>query len=41
MRVNVRGPLTEATLRLPAEPMELELNPLQSVLAEVKTEEWE
>ena len=41
VRVNVRGPLTEATLRLPAEPMQLELNPLQSVLAEVKTEDWE
>ena len=41
VRVNVRGPLTEATLRLPAEPTQLELNPLQSVLAEVKTEGWE
>ena len=41
VRVNVRGPLTEATLSLPAEPTELELNPLQSVLAEVKTEDWE
>ncbi len=37
-RVNVHGPLTEATLQLPAE---LELNPLESVLAEVKTEGWE
>jgi len=41
VRVNVRGPVTEATLQLPAEPKELELNPLQSVLAEVKTEGWE
>ena len=41
VRVNVRGPLTEATLRVPAEPTQLELNPLQSVLAEVKTEGWE
>ena len=41
VRVNVRGPLTEATLPLPAEPKELELNPLESVLAEVKTEGWE
>jgi hypothetical protein len=40
VRVNVRGPLTEAELRLPAEPTELELNPLESVLAEVKTEDW-
>ncbi len=39
--MNVRGPLTEATLALPAEPKELELNPLESVLAEVKTEGWE
>jgi aminopeptidase N len=41
VRVNVRGPRTEVELRLPAEPTEVELNPLQSVLAEVKTEEWE
>ena len=41
VRVNVRGPLTEATLQLPAEPTELELNPLESVLAEVKEESWE
>ncbi|HXL08324.1 MAG TPA: M1 family aminopeptidase [Gemmatimonadales bacterium] len=40
-RVNVHGPLTEATLQLPAEPTEVELNPLESVLAEVKTEGWE
>jgi hypothetical protein len=41
VRMNVRGPLTEATLQLPAEPTQLELNPLESVLAEVKTEGWE
>jgi len=41
VRVNVRGPVTEATLPLPAEPTQLELNPLESVLAEVKTEGWE
>jgi aminopeptidase N len=41
VRMNVRGPLTEATLQLPAEPTQVELNPLESVLAEVKTEGWE
>ena len=41
VRINVRGPRTEAELRLPGEPTKVELNPLQSVLAEVKTEEWE
>jgi len=41
VRVNVHGPLTEATLQLPAEPTEVELNPLESVLAEVRTEGWE
>lgn len=40
VRLNVRGPLTETTLQLPMEPTQLELNPLQSVLAEVKTEPW-
>jgi hypothetical protein len=40
VRVNVRGTSTEATLRLPAAPSSLELNPLGSVLAEVKTEAW-
>lgn len=40
IRVNVRGPLTERDLRLPAEPTRLELNTLSSVLAEVKTEGW-
>jgi hypothetical protein len=40
VRVNVRGPVTEAALQLPGEPKHLELNPLASVLAEVKTEGW-
>lgn len=40
IRVNVRGPMTEATLRVPAYPAALELNPFESVLAEVKTELW-
>jgi hypothetical protein len=40
VRLNVTGPLTEASLDLPAEPQRLELNPLQSVLAEVKQEDW-
>jgi peptidase M1-like protein len=40
VRVNVRGPSVEATLLVPAEPKRLELNPLESVLAEVKTEAW-
>jgi hypothetical protein len=40
IRVTVRGPLTETELHLPAEPIKLELNPLESVLAEVKTESW-
>jgi hypothetical protein len=40
IRVNVRGPNTEATLRVPAFPAALELNPFESVLAEVKTEPW-
>lgn len=40
VRVNVRGPVTEGTLRVPAAPVQLELNPLMSVLADVKTEPW-
>ena len=40
IRVTVRGPLTETELHLPAEPIKLELNPLESVLGEVKTEGW-
>jgi peptidase M1-like protein len=40
VRVNVRGPSVEASLAVPSEPMRLELNPLESVLAEVRTESW-
>jgi Peptidase family M1 domain len=40
IRVTVRGPVTETELRVPAEPKQLELNPLSSVLAEVKQEGW-
>lgn len=40
VRVNVRGPLTEAQLTVPEEPKRLELNPLESVLAQVRTESW-
>ncbi len=40
VRIKVTGPVTEATLDLPAEPKRLELNPLESVLAEVKEEGW-
>jgi aminopeptidase N len=41
VRVLVRGPTTETTLRLPARPKSIELNPLESVLADVKTEGWD
>jgi len=40
VRVTVRGKEAEGTVRLAAEPTRLELNPLESVLAEVKTEGW-
>ncbi|HKC46342.1 MAG TPA: M1 family aminopeptidase, partial [Gemmatimonadales bacterium] len=40
VRVNVKGTATEGTLHLPAEPIAVELNPFESVLAEVKTEGW-
>jgi len=40
VRMKVAGPLTERTVELPAEPKRLELNPLESVLAEVKEEDW-
>ena len=40
VRVTVRGPVTDAELHVPAEPAQLELNPIESVLAEVKTEGW-
>jgi hypothetical protein len=40
IRVTVRGPVTEGTFSLPGDPKEVELNPLESVLAQVKTESW-
>jgi hypothetical protein len=40
-RVLVVGPSTEAVFRLPAKPSTVELNPFESVLAEVKTEGWD
>ena len=40
VRIKVTGPVTEATMDLPAEPKRLELNPLESVLAEMKEEDW-
>jgi len=40
VRVNVHGPFVEATFQVPAEPKQLVLNPLESVLADVKTESW-
>jgi hypothetical protein len=40
VRVAVTGPVTERTFPLPAEPTRVELNPLESVLAEVNTEDW-
>jgi len=40
VRVTSRGPLTEGQLALPRAPARLELNPLQSVLANVKQEDW-
>jgi hypothetical protein len=40
IRVRVRGPVTERQLRLPTAPQQLELNPLESVLAVVRAEGW-
>ena len=40
VRVVARGPLTDLSLTLPEKPTRVELNPLESVLAEVKTEAW-
>ncbi len=40
VRMRVAGPVSEATLDLPAEPTQVELNPLESVLAGVKEEDW-
>jgi len=41
IRILVRGATTEAVVRLPAPPKLVTLNPLESVLAEVKTEAWD
>ena len=41
VRMLVRGPSTEAVVHLPAAPKTMELNPLESVLVEVKTEGWD
>ena len=40
IRVVVRGLVAEAELQVPAEPTKLELNPVASVLADVKMESW-
>ena len=40
IRVLVRDEKTEALVRLPAAPRNVTLNPLESVLADVKTEGW-
>lgn len=40
VRVTSRGPFTEGQVALPRDPVRLELNPLQSVLASVKQEDW-
>jgi hypothetical protein len=40
IRMVVRGAKSEAVIHLPAQPTSMQLNPLESVLAEVKTEDW-
>ncbi len=40
VRVVARGPRTDASFTLPEKPTRLELNPLESVLAEVRMEAW-
>ena len=40
VRVTVRGPVTDAQIQVPTEPAKLVLNPLESVLADVKEEGW-
>jgi len=40
IRVQVRGPVTETQFTLPGEPRRLQLNPLESVLAETREERW-
>ena len=41
IRVRVKGAVTETTLNVPAEPKQVTLNPLESVLADVKWESWQ
>jgi hypothetical protein len=40
VRVQVKGPITETQFALPIQPRQLELNPLESVLAETRQERW-
>jgi hypothetical protein len=40
VRVRVKGPVTETSFNVPATPTDVTLNPLESVLAEVKGEAW-
>jgi aminopeptidase N len=40
IRVNVRGTRVEGELPISGKPIRVELNPLQSVLAETKQEGW-
>jgi len=40
VRMLVRGATSDATIHLAALPKTIQLNPLESVLAEVKTEDW-
>ncbi len=40
VRMMVKGATTETVVRLPAAPKDVKLNPLESVLAEVRTELW-
>lgn len=41
VRLVVRGRVTESTVGVPSPPSALEPNPLESVLAEMKTEDWQ
>jgi hypothetical protein len=41
VRLIARGPVTEAAVTVPSTPTSYEVNPLESVLAEVKTEAWQ
>lgn len=40
IRVTVRGPVLDGQVQVPAEPVKVVLNPLESVLADVKEEAW-